>query len=70
MIDLPRPLTEQEEIESLAYRLCEGEGRPEGKASEHWAKAIIHAQRLAIIDDSEASQVHSAWRTAKALCFY
>jgi len=62
MIDLPRPLTEQEEIESLAYRLYEDEGRPEGKASEHWAKAevIIHAQRLAIIDDSEASQVHSA----------
>ena len=50
MIDLPRPLTEQEEIESLAYRLYEDQGRPEGKASEHWAKAeaIIHAQRLAI----------------------
>ena len=28
MIDLPRPLTEQEEIENLAYRLYEDEGKP------------------------------------------
>lgn len=55
MIDLLRPLTEQEEIQSLAYRLFEDEGKPEGRAEEHWAKAeeFIRAQRLAIAGDSE-----------------
>jgi hypothetical protein len=55
MIDLLRPLTEQEEIQSLAYRLFENEGKPEGRAEEHWAKAeeFIRAQRLAIAGDSE-----------------
>ncbi len=41
MIDLPRPLTEQEEIESLAYRLFEDEGKPEGRAEEHWLILVI-----------------------------
>ena len=59
MIDLPRPLTGEEEIENLAYRLYEDEGRPEGKAEEHWAKAeaVIRAQRLAIAKDSEEQPV-------------
>jgi hypothetical protein len=41
MIDLPRPLTEQEEIESLAYRLFEDKGKPEGRAEEHWLILVI-----------------------------
>jgi hypothetical protein len=55
MIDWPCPLTEHEEIESLAYRLYEDEGKPEGHAEKHWAKAeeIIHAQRSAIAAASE-----------------
>ena len=62
MIDLPRPLTEQEETESLAYRLYEDEGKPEGHAEEHWTKAqqFIHAQRLAIAEDSEGLRTHPA----------
>jgi Protein of unknown function (DUF2934) len=58
MIDLPRPLTEHEEIESLAYRLYEDEGKPEGRADEHWAKAeeIVHAQRAAIAATSERTE--------------
>jgi hypothetical protein len=57
MIDLPPPLTEHEEIESIAYRLYEDEGRPDGKADEHWARAaeIFHAQRDAIASASEES---------------
>ena len=55
MIDWPCPLTEHEEIESLAYRLYEDEGKPEGRAEDHWAKAeeIVHAQRSAIAAASE-----------------
>lgn len=42
-------LTEQSQIEQLAYRIYETEGRPEGKEAEHWARAerAIHEQRLA-----------------------
>ena len=29
----------EEEIAALAYRYFEDEGRPEGKADEHWARA-------------------------------
>jgi hypothetical protein len=32
MIDLPPPLTEHEQVESLAYRLYEDEGKPDGRA--------------------------------------
>ena len=58
MIDLPRPLTEHEEIESLAYRLYEDEGKPQGRADEHWTKAeeIVHAQRSAIAATSERTE--------------
>ena len=50
MIDLPPSLTEHEQVESLAYRLYEDEGKPDGRADEHWARAeqFIHAERLAI----------------------
>ena len=50
MIDLPPPVTEYEEIERLAYRLYEDEGKPHGRADEHWARAeeIIRCQRMAI----------------------
>ncbi len=50
MIDLPPATTEHEHIESLAYRLYEDEGKPDGRADEHWARAeeIINSQRLAI----------------------
>jgi hypothetical protein len=39
MIDLPPSLTEHEQIESLAYRFYEDEGKPDGRADEHWARA-------------------------------
>jgi Protein of unknown function (DUF2934) len=60
MIDLPRPLTEHEEVKNLAYRLYEDEGKPEGRAEEHWAKAeeFIHAQRLAVAASSEESETN------------
>ena len=63
MNDLLRPLTEQEETESLAYRLYEDEGKPEGHAQEHWAKAeqFVRAQRLAIAEDSEEPRTSPAW---------
>ena len=50
MIDLPPAPTEHEQIEELAYRLYEDEGKPDGRADEHWARAeeIIRSQRLAI----------------------
>ena len=65
MIDLPRPLTQEEEIENLAYRLYEDEGRAEGKAEEHWAKAeaVIRAQRLAIAKDSEEQPTNPVLNT-------
>ena len=55
MIDLPPPVTEHEHIESLAYRLYEDEGRPDGRSEEHWARAeeIIHSQRAAIATAAE-----------------
>jgi len=42
-------LSEQEQIETLAHRIYEDEGCPEGCAQEHWARAerIIHEQRIA-----------------------
>ncbi|CAN5724054.1 hypothetical protein BH09VER1_BH09VER1_35080 [soil metagenome] len=42
-------LTEQSQIEQLAFRIYETEGKPEGRAAEHWARAerAIHEQRLA-----------------------
>ena len=59
MIDLPPSLTEHEQVESLAYRLYEDEGKPEGRADEHWAQAeqFIHAERLAIASSSEKSDI-------------
>jgi DUF2934 family protein len=59
MIDLPPALTEYEEIENCAYRLYEDEGKPEGRADEHWARAeqFIHAERLAIASSSEKSNI-------------
>jgi Protein of unknown function (DUF2934) len=55
MIDLPPSLTQHEQSESLAYRLYEDEGRPDGRAEEHWARAeeSIHSQRMAIAASSE-----------------
>ena len=59
MIDLPPSLTEHEEIENLAYRLYEDEGKPEGRADEHWARAeqFVHAEHLAIASSSEKSNI-------------
>lgn len=50
MIDLPPAPTEHEQIADLAYRLYEDEGKPNGRADEHWARAeeFIHSQRLAV----------------------
>jgi DUF2934 family protein len=55
MIDLPPSLTEHQRVESLAYRLYEDEGKPDGRADEYWARAegIIHSQRLAIAASSD-----------------
>ena len=46
MIDLPPSVSEHEEIESLAYRLYVDEGKPDGRADEHWIRAeqFIHAE--------------------------
>ena len=59
MIDLPPSVTEHEEIESLAYRLYVDEGKPDGRANEHWIRAeqFIHAERLAIGSSSKKSDV-------------
>ena len=59
MIDLPPSLTEHEQVESLAYRLYEDAGKPDGRADEHWARAeeFIHSQRLAIASSSEKSDI-------------
>ena len=32
----------------LARQIWEDEGRPEGKAEEHWARAQIQLQRMAL----------------------
>ena len=55
MVDLPPSLTENEQIERLAYDLYEEEGKPDGRADEHWGRAeeFVHAQRLAIAASSE-----------------
>jgi hypothetical protein len=55
MVDLPPSLTENEQIERLAYDLYEEEGKPDGRADEHWRRAeeFVHAQRLAIAASSE-----------------
>lgn len=59
MIDLSPSLTEHEEIENFAYRLYEDEGKPEGRADEHWARAeqFIRAEHLAIASSSEKSNI-------------
>ena len=59
MISLPSSLTEREQVERLAYHLYEDEGKPEGRADEHWAQAeqFIHAERLAIASSSEKSDI-------------
>ena len=61
MIDLPPAVTEREQIESLAYRLYEDEGKPEGRAEEHWARAqeMIRSQHVAIAmaEDEDIDQV-------------
>jgi hypothetical protein len=58
MIDLPPSLTKREQVERLAYHLYEDEGRPEGRAAEHWARAeeFIQSQRLAIAASAEKPQ--------------
>jgi Protein of unknown function (DUF2934) len=58
MIDLPPSLTEREQIERLAYYLYEDEGRPDGRAAAHWARAkeFIQSQRLAIAASAEKPQ--------------
>ncbi len=33
------PLSEEKQIELLAYHIYVEEGRPDGKAAEHWARA-------------------------------
>lgn len=47
MTESTPPLNEQEQIAIVAYRIYEDEGRPEGKAEEHWARAehVVHEQR-------------------------
>jgi Protein of unknown function (DUF2934) len=58
MIDLPPSLTEREQVERLAYYLYEDEGRQDGRAAEHWARAeeFIQSQRLAIAASAEKPQ--------------
>ena len=61
MISLPSSLTEREQVERLAYHLYEDEGKPEGRAGVHWARAeeFIHAQRLAIAASSQKPEARS-----------
>ena len=58
MIDLPPSLTEHEQIESLAYQFYDDEGKPDGRADEHWTRAeqFIRAEHLAIASASEKSE--------------
>ena len=44
-----------DKVERLAYHLYEDEGRPDGRAAEHWARAeeFIQSQRLAIAASAE-----------------
>jgi hypothetical protein len=58
MIDLPPSLTERRDREPR-LSLYEDEGKPDGRADEHWAQAeqFIHAERLAIASSSEKSDI-------------
>jgi len=33
-------MSQEEEVRRIAYRIWEEEGRPEGRAFEHWLKAV------------------------------
>jgi hypothetical protein len=61
MISLPPSLSEREQVERLAYHLYEDEGKPEGRAGVHWARAeeFIHAQRLAIAASSQKPEAEN-----------
>jgi hypothetical protein len=47
---MDQPLSEQEQIAIVAHRIYEDEGRPSGKADEHWARAerVVREQRLGV----------------------
>src|SRR5579871_1954105 len=53
-----RPPT-QEEIAACAHRIWESEGRPQGKAMEHWlqAEAQMIAERKASIREQQQQQM-------------
>jgi hypothetical protein len=70
MISLPPSLTEREQVERLAYHLYEDEGKPEGRAGVHWARAeeFIHAQRLAIAASSQKPEARSLESSIKKAC--
>jgi Protein of unknown function (DUF2934) len=47
---IPKELPEldmEKQKQAIAYQLWEDEGRPEGKAEEHWAKACLVVMSLA-----------------------
>jgi Protein of unknown function (DUF2934) len=44
--DMPEPDLEQQK-QAIAYQLWEDEGRPDGKAEEHWAQACLVVMSLA-----------------------
>jgi hypothetical protein len=50
-------LSEQEHIAIMAHRIYVEEGRQEGKAAEHWARAerVVREQRMPVPDRAGAS---------------
>ena len=70
MNDLPRHLIEDKEIRSLAYRLYEDAGRPEGRADEHWATAeqIIRSRHTSRPD--RPSRIKNMFRKRKLRSFF
>jgi hypothetical protein len=57
---------EQAEIAALAYRLYCEEGRPEGKADEHWSRAEREVRGKTSFANFESSQAETSTATARA----
>lgn len=55
-------LTEQEHIAIMAHRIYVEEGRQEGKAAEHWARAerAVREQRVPVPSATEANETEQA----------
>lgn len=50
MSGMEKLISEQEQIAIMAHRIYEEEGREEGKAAEHWARAerLVREQRVGL----------------------